>query len=345
MPKEQVLCLSYFDHVIGPTSFYCNEKFNESEGPDTTKILEFNDEPGTFIFAFRDYQTLNHLFYIESKFARGGKEIVMLTYMIKAAYFKNEIIDIFKFLESRTSKIEEFATELTKLEEFPAILHEHKRLKSQNDLFEGLGSESFKIKFLDVFNKYFEILSPSPTLDFPLRKEPYSKKIFIFGAQNAGKSTFLKNIEAIQFYIQKNNDLPSRIYEVVIDNVEILTYDCIDKDFECEKCKNLDGCLKNVQGFILIINLSNEQNILDSRERFQKIVNKCTEITNKPIPVLIIGNKIENQKEVDQKFVQSQFKLVELKECGIKIKYFSINILKDKGKIMEALRWLIRQMI
>jgi GTPase SAR1 family protein len=149
----------------------------------------------------------------------------------------------------------------------------------------------------------------------------------------------------MQFHSQKNNDLPTKIYEFVIDNIEILTYNCIDRDFECDKCKNFEDCLKNAQGFILIVNISNEQNILDSRERLQKIVNKCTEIENKQTPIIIIGNKFKNQKEIDPKFVQNQFNLAELTECGIKIKYFSINILKEKGKIMEILRWLVSQMI
>ena len=95
--SEQILCVSYFDQVIGPNLFYCSEEHLEGpEYPDLGRILEFNESEGSFIFAFRKYQTLNHIFFIDSNVARGRKEILMITYLIKSAYFKNEIADVFK---------------------------------------------------------------------------------------------------------------------------------------------------------------------------------------------------------------------------------------------------------
>ena len=97
MSQDQILCVSYFDQVIGPNTLYCNEALTEIIGaPDLDKILEFNDEEGTFIFAYRKFQTVNHIFYIDSKIARGGKDLMMITYMIRTAIFKDEIVDVFK---------------------------------------------------------------------------------------------------------------------------------------------------------------------------------------------------------------------------------------------------------
>ena len=63
---NQILCISYFDQIIGPNRFFCSEPLKEGpDSPDLNKILEFNDEEGTFIFAFRKYQTVNHLPYAQ----------------------------------------------------------------------------------------------------------------------------------------------------------------------------------------------------------------------------------------------------------------------------------------
>ncbi|TFF88343.1 MAG: hypothetical protein EU548_08980, partial [Promethearchaeota archaeon] len=60
--QEQILCVSYFDQIIGPSRFYCSEPLkNSKDAPDLDKILEFVDEEGFFIFAFRKYQSLNYL--------------------------------------------------------------------------------------------------------------------------------------------------------------------------------------------------------------------------------------------------------------------------------------------
>ena len=102
MSQNQILCITYFDQVIGPSTFYSNELLSASvEAPDINRILEFNDEEGTFIFAYRKFQTVNHIFYVDSDFARGGKELMMITYMIKTAIFKDEIVDVFRYLDSK----------------------------------------------------------------------------------------------------------------------------------------------------------------------------------------------------------------------------------------------------
>ncbi len=343
--KAQILCLSYFDQIIGPNKFYCSEPLIDSvDTPDLGRILEYNEEEGSFIFAFRKYQTINHIFYLDSNFARGGKELIMISYMIRAAYFRNEIADVFKYLDSKKKILEDFAYELKNLDEFTSILNRKKKSVEKDDLL-GLASAKFKDHFLKLFQKYFNELTKNFEISTFLDSALNIKKIFIFGARNVGKSSFLKNMEAIQFHNQRNNDLPTRIYNVVIDNMEILTYDCIERDFICEKCKNYGGCIKNAQGFILMINISDKNSIFDAKEILKKILNNCDDIENKITPLLIIGNKFYNKEEINPNKIYSEFNLNELIECGMKIKYYPINIMKEDDKIMKTLRWLIREIV
>ena len=150
---EQILCVSYFDQIIGPNVFYSNEDISDSfEYPDIGRILEFQDEEGSFIFAFRKFQTINHIFYINSEIARGGKELLMISYMIKSAYFRNEIADIFKYLQSKTPLLEEFANELGKIKELPEVLHASKKYQDDKPVV-YLGSEDFQDNFLNQLDR------------------------------------------------------------------------------------------------------------------------------------------------------------------------------------------------
>ena len=154
MSQDQILSVSYFDQVIGPNVFHSSEPLEEVVGaPDLDRILEFNDEEGTFIFAYRKYQTVNHLFYIDSKFARGGKDLMMITFMIKTAFFKDEIVDVFKYLDSKGPILEDFAEEIKKLNDLTALFHKKKAVISEGNVLNH-ADEKLKISFLAIFNKY-----------------------------------------------------------------------------------------------------------------------------------------------------------------------------------------------
>ncbi len=345
MTRNQILCITYFDQVIGPNTLYCNESLSESsDAPDVNRILEFNDEEGTFIFAYRKFQTVNHIFYMDSDLARGGKELMMITYMIKTAIFKDEIVDVFKYLDSKAPVLEEFAAEIQTLKDIISVLHSKKSSKS--DMYAlDLANEELRNNFLMIFNKYFTRLSPKYMFETPIKDRRLIKKIFIIGAPRVGKTTLLKNIELIQFLNIKRNDLPSRIFEVVIENLEILKYDENLSAFECKEFENLQNCVNFSQGFILLFNLSDKNSAIRTKEVFKIVDNTRLEMETDLAPILIIGNKFFDKEELDPKFIYETFEIQELEEIGVKVKYYPINILKEDEKVMEAIRWLIKTVI
>jgi GTPase SAR1 family protein len=346
MPKEVILCVSYFDTTLGPTTLHCSSPLNTQEHPDLGKILEFTEE-GTFIFTFRKYQTINHIFYIDSEFARGGKEFLMITYMIRAAYFKDEITDVYNYLLSKTPDLESYASELKNLQEITGILHKHKNRLNQKKTL-GEASKKFKKEFFKLFNKYLEKMSPHLDLTSHLLDKGNLKKIYIFGPKNAGKTELVKNLEVIQFLHYKNNnmkrDLSSKIYDFIIDNIEVLTYECVDDETDDENTKLYEDCIDNAQGFILIFNASNKDTVKETIEMFQLVLNRCQDKGNS-IPILIIGNKFHDKEEITPEMILENFKINELAECGLLIQPYSINVLSDNEKIIEAIRWLLQQII
>lgn len=169
MSQDPILCVSYFDHLIGPLKLYCSEPLADVVGaPDLFKnrILEFvkkgHDEGGTFSFVYRKYQTVNRIFYIASELARGGNELMMITFITKTAILKDEIVDVFKYLDSeeeliaeinsKTPILEEFAEELKRLNGLTSFLH----LRHSNFSF---ADEELKASFLEIFNRYLKKLN------------------------------------------------------------------------------------------------------------------------------------------------------------------------------------------
>lgn len=344
MPNNFWLFLSYFDTVLGPSNLHSSSPLIPNEHPDLGRILEFTEEEGNFIFTFRKYQTLNHIFYIDSEYARGGKELLMITYMIKAAFYKDEISDVYNYLLSKTSDLESYALELKELEEITDLLHTHKNNANQKKIL-NVASEEFKDKFLNLFQKYFEKMAPR--VDIP-RLDRGLKKIYVFGSAQAGKTEFVKNLEINQFRQYKDNemkrDLASKIYDLIIDNIEVLTFECIDKNTVDEKIKLYEDCIDNAQGFILIFNAANKEFLKETIEMFQLVLNRCLD-QGETMPILIIGNKFENKEEITADMIFENFDLNKLNECGLHPKYFSINILHEDDKIISALRWLLTEII
>ena len=347
MPKEVILSLSYFDSILGPNLLYSSSPLNAQEHPDLGRILEFTEEEGSFIFTFRKYQTINYIFYIDSEFARGGKELLMITYMIRAAYFKDEITDVYNYLTSKAPDLESYATELKNSQALTELLHGHKNRINQKDIL-NLASKEFKNIFLTLFNKYLEKMSPKIDLTTHTLNKGNLKKIYVFGPRNVGKTTFVKNLEVIQFLQYKNNekkrDMSSKIYDFIIDNIEVLTYECIDEDTDDERTTLYEDCIDNAQGFILIYDASNKDFIKETIEMFQLVLNRCQD-KGDSMPILIIGNKFKDKEEFPPDLILENFELNELAECGLLVQSYSINILSEDELIIEAIRWLLMQII
>ncbi|MEJ2277582.1 MAG: hypothetical protein P8Y70_07520, partial [Candidatus Lokiarchaeota archaeon] len=328
--NEQILCISYFDEVLGPNIFYCgNAQLNDIDHPDLGRILEFQEGIGAFIFSFRKYQLISHLFYIESKKARGGKILMMIAYMIKASYFRREIVDVYKFLESKKPILKSFEMELRSLEQLPMILQKQNKTNNVRNLLD-LGSKDFKNQFLEIYDKYYKELSPKYELSDIIRNKTILKKIFMFGTPNSGKTSFIRNLEVIQFHNQNNNDLFVKFYDVIVDNFEILTDECFKTDFNCVKCKSLGTCTENAQAFIQLINLTNKESLKESRLLFEKVIEHWDLEHKQKIPLILIGNIFEEiERKISKKELFNFFQFDTYKSNGVNLKYFEANIMRD----------------
>ncbi|TXT58510.1 MAG: putative Small GTP-binding domain protein, Arf-domain signature [Promethearchaeota archaeon] len=341
-PPSEVLCISYFSSILGPRVVYCtNPEIANYKHPDLEKILEFNDKPGSFIFAGLKYQTNNFLFYIDTKEVKSGKILVMITYMIRSSFFMKQISNVFKFLESTGVLLKELGKKMVQnVEKIVSFLFDFNGSSLEENITKISESPNFTY-FSELLNEYLDKISEKKDLVFSTRKRS-SKKIFIIGDRNTDtKNTFLRNLEVLQFHKQNNIDLPSRIFEVTIENMEILTYDCLRNDKFCFYCPNFKTCLENAEAFIIIFNQTNKESLLEAKSNLDLLLEKL----DHSIPVLVIGNKMQNKKNFPREMIFSEFELPQLKDSKMNIEYFSINLNTDNRKIKKALQWLIKKII
>ncbi len=267
--------------------------------------------------------------------------------MIRAAYFKDEITDVYNYLLSKTPDLESYASELKNLKDLKELLHDHKNRINQKEIL-NVAPKKFKKEFFKIFNKYLEKMSPQLDLTSPLLVKGNLKKIYIFGPRNSGKTELVKNLEVIQFLQYKNNnmkrDLSSKIYDFVIDNIEVLTFECIDEGTDDSNAKLYKDCIDNAQGFILIFNASSKDSIGETVEMFELVLNRCQE-KGISIPILVIGNKFDDKEEITPDKILKNFDMDELAECGLLVQSYSINVLSENEKIIKAVRWLLMQII
>ncbi|MFX1397245.1 MAG: hypothetical protein ACFFAS_09405 [Promethearchaeota archaeon] len=341
--SEELLCISYFDDVIGPNVFYCNvPSLSDSDFPNLNRLLDFSEEEGSFIFAFKEYQTINLIFHIDSEKARGGQHLMMISYIVKASYFKDDIADVYKYLKSKSDVLKEFADKIANFQEISDILLKIKNSTRDLNAFDN-ENKTFENKFSLLYSNYFKKLSIKSYLqEKPSRN---TKKIFVLGARKSGKSTFLKNIQSSAEYNQFNAGLPTRIFEAVIENMQLLSYDCLEKNFECYQCKNLQRCVNNAQGFIVIFSHGKRESLETVKLYFDSIVNKYSVMENKIVPVLLIGNKFLDKQEIPRTKIESVFNKEQLASCGMKLKYIPINLMEENDAIMKSLLWMVKRMI
>ena len=64
--------------------------------------------------------------------------------------------------------------------------------------------------------------------------------------------------------------------------------------------------------------------------------------------IIIEGNKItiKNAHEIiAEETIYEKFNIKELEDCGMRIKYYSMNLIEEPTSIMRALRWLVKHML
>jgi len=345
MPLKEYLCISYFDNIIGPNTFFCNEELSsDPERPNLGRILEFAEDETTFILAFTNFQTVNHIFLNNNPQTRGGEDLLMVSYLIRGDSIKDDISDIFNHLNSKKPILKDFAEKLTQLEELPEIIVKNKQ-KNLTKGLDRLGSRGFQEKFHHLVNETMQDLKTKKNSEQDDSLETI-KKLFILGAYKAGKKTFLDQVKAIQSKLYDSADLSTKIFDVVLENVEVLKEKCYDDLLQCKQCEVNNRCITQAQGFVIIFDNSRKGSTKKVKDQYRKIAKEICKLNpQKGIPVLLIANKFDKNNGLTLTTLSNEWKEKQGKECNIVTKHIELDLKNDSNTLQRSFQWLIKQMI
>jgi hypothetical protein len=266
----------------------------------------------------------------------------MISFLIKASYFKKEIVDVFKYLDSKKPILKDFAAGIKELNpELTNLLHKQKTATIPNVL--DIAPKEFKEKFLSLFNEYYEKLIPQYEIGHIIKPKNNSKKIYIVGPPGSGKSTLVKNIEVIQFYNQEKDDLIVKFFDIITENLEIIPPEVFETPNETEI--NFEKHLPNSEALIFIFNLSESDGLADVKQFFSLIMKHQEIFSKNSVPIALVGNIFNGKIEIQKTKINEIFKIKDLKTKGIPVEYFSINIMREDDKLVELLRWLVKNIL
>jgi GTPase SAR1 family protein len=269
----------------------------------------------------------------------------MVSYLIRGDSLMDQISDIYYYLHSKKPILRTFAQKLSTLEELPDVVQENK-YESLTRNVKSLGSDKFQKKFQKLYDQsYNDLLSKNEENGLSSVHETI-KKLFILGGKNVGKTTFLNQVKAVQSNLNESTDLATKIFEVIIDNVEELRAECYNDLLKCDQCEINNRCITQAQGFIIIFNNSDRESISEAKERFNIIHEKfCKYNPDKAIPILLIGNKLQKNKEVKTTTPPNEWNIEKAKGCNIITKHIDVDLTNGGDRLQKSFRWIIKQLI
>ena len=157
--KDKILCILYFDKIIGPSFLHGNlDLSNGNKYPDLRKILDYNEGEGTLFVATPDFASFNYIFVIKSHLARGGVHSLMISFIIEFNYYNDNIKDCFKEMYVIDPILRNFAEEIKHLNFFNKLLDKN----IDNDLKQkelNYACNEIRNNFLNLYDKYLRMLS------------------------------------------------------------------------------------------------------------------------------------------------------------------------------------------
>ena len=139
----------------------------------------------------------------------------------------------------------------------------------------------------------------------------------------------------LQFYNQGRLDIPTRILGIIIDNIILSnTYEFLNDKVE----------LDIAQAVIFLIKNNDKDTFTEVNSLIEKFIASYSKNKFGKVPLLIINNVFEGKTPIREKEIRKNISNLKLlKKEKIPIKYYSLNVLNEDPKLLEPLKWLIKE--
>lgn len=296
--------------------FFVPEEEETEKYKEVAKLLDFIDKKGFFIHSFENYKTANFYFEVPSEWARGKREMAMISVV-----FNHDEIDeqIFRI------PLSEFVIELLSNKDIYKGFY--MKTKSQGDI------DEIKSKYHEIRNLMDELMKVLPKSIISMKKK--SLKLFVFGLDRAGKTSLLERLRQKKF-VQTKRTLNLNLLKFVLENVNLIAWDLGGQIAFRRAWKNY---LKEPDILIFVVDISDPDRVIEAKEELWRILNYNE---SQGIPLLILGNKKDlNQERLNKDIINElDLELIENRDWEL----YQTSAITGEG-IYEGFQWIFNKII
>ncbi len=313
------LVLMYFDKQKGPIAFDVIPKEISKEKESVLgRLFDVSENEGFFEHQTKiDKQPLscaNYLFYIDSPWARGQKEMAMMS-----------LIDIDAKPSIFEPVLQKFATAIKSIKE------SYKAFYAGSGKDEKGSEKALKLIKLLITDCYEAC-----------RRKPEAQKpgtLLILGLKSVGKSSIINQVTMQKFNPNILPTLGKQLIKSAIDNFKFNIYDLGGQD-KIRKDWYNQGIKPDAIIFVVDASATKADNEEAKRE-FDRLVEHYFGTEKKiasDTPVLILGNKIDLNPSFTEKSLET---LLRPAKTGINYRLGVCSALNNEG-LEDAFKWLVK---
>ncbi|MHA1268317.1 MAG: ADP-ribosylation factor family protein [Candidatus Helarchaeota archaeon] len=310
--------ISYFDNIDGPRPLLnVPEILDEMELNNIASLIDKTFEFGFFIYEFTDYTSANYFFEIESDWARGNKEMVLLSIIVskdfdyKAINIKALMEDFIKELNENKNVFKAFHIFDNNRRNDPEIEYYFEKLKNcVNDLNDSLPKETVALNNSQI-------------------------KIFVFGLDRAGKSTILNRVKT-DLFVKVSPTINLNIMNLIIGNMQLTCFDVSGQKRFRHTWKRF---IVSSQYLIFVIDVNKPERYEEAKTELWNVLNYEE---GQGVPLLILVNKIDLSKKVDLDYFIKFLELNKIKNRKWHI--IETSALYNQG-IKEAFEYITKDLL
>ncbi|MHA1786294.1 MAG: ADP-ribosylation factor family protein [Candidatus Helarchaeota archaeon] len=312
------IIFSFFHPIKGPSQmFIIPEDEAQKDGyREITKLLDFVEKKGFFVHSFENFKTANYYFEIPSDWARGKREMALVSVVFEKEGFNSQIFQI---------PLSEFVIELLSIKDIYKGFYIN--TPSNGDANE-IQAKNTEIKAL--LENLFKVL---PKSIVSIKKK--SLKLFVFGLDRAGKTSILERLKRNEF-VQTKRTLNLNLLNFVLDNVNLI---CWDLGGQIGFRKSWQQYLKEPDVLIYVIDLNDKERYKEAKEELWKILNFKE---SKNIPLLILANKKDLAKNVQKKAIVKELGLSSINDR--KWALYKTSARTGEG-IINGFQWIFKNIL
>ena len=317
------LILTHFDEIFGPTIFW---NLNDLDDDIAEKLKGFIDlELGENLFELnlvdKGIKTINYYFELKSDWARGKREMALLTILTE----KNLKPNLFKDILEKN--IREICSTSGMFKAFHSQDENYMNDPETKNKFEDL------VRILNNLYKEIEITLQNSALG----------NLLILGLSRVGKTTIIERLNQ-QKFVNVKPTLATQLINLVIESYRFKIVDVSgQKTLRFQWWTHT----KNPDAIIYVLDVNDKDARLEeTKNEFKKIMARYRSDEqsglDKKTPLLILGNKIDLSDAASEESIMQTLELDQYPEIDYSLKLVSA---KTGEGIEESFKVLIQKLL